>query len=56
MIPGRSLEDFETLTIVARISPSGQPTEQSGDLFGQISYRPGQDPDVQQLVIDQTVP
>jgi len=56
MIPGRSLSDFDTLTIVARISRSGQPTEQSGDLFGQIAYRPGQDLAVQELVIDQVVP
>lgn len=55
MIPGRSLADFDTLTIVARISLSGQPTEQPGDLFGRISYRPGDDLDVQELVIDQTV-
>lgn len=56
MIPGRSLGDFDTLTIVARISSSGQPTEQSGDVFGQISYRPGQDLDVQEIVIDRVVP
>jgi len=56
MIPGRSINDFETLTIVARVSRSGQPTEQSGDLYGQISYRPGQDLTVQELVIDQRVP
>jgi cytochrome c-type biogenesis protein CcmH len=53
MIPGRSLGDFETLSIVARISNSGQPTQQPGDLFGEISYRPGQDLNVQEIVIDQ---
>jgi cytochrome c-type biogenesis protein CcmH len=56
MIPGRSLRDFATLTIVARISRSGQPMEQPGDLFGQISYRPGEDLAVQEIVIDQAVP
>jgi cytochrome c-type biogenesis protein CcmH len=56
MIPGRSIGNFESLTIVARISRSGQPTEQSGDLFGQITYRPGQDLNVQEMVIDQRVP
>jgi cytochrome c-type biogenesis protein CcmH len=56
MIPGRSLRDFATLTIVARISGSGQPMEQPGDLFGQISYRPGEDLAVQEIVIDQAVP
>ncbi len=56
MISGRSISDFQALTIVARISRSGQPTEQSGDLYGEISYRPGQDLTVQELVIDQMVP
>ncbi|NIW25288.1 MAG: tetratricopeptide repeat protein [Gammaproteobacteria bacterium] len=56
MMPGSSLGDFETLSIVARISQSGQPTAQPGDLFGEISYRPGQDLSVQQLLIDQSVP
>ena len=31
MIPGRSLADFDELTLVARLSASGQPTEQPGD-------------------------
>jgi len=56
MIPGRELSGFESVTIVARISSSGEPTEQSGDLFGEINYRPGQDLEVQELVIDQVVP
>lgn len=56
MLPGSSLSDFETLSIVARVSRSGQPTAQPGDLFGEISYRPGQDLSVQSLLIDQTVP
>ena len=56
MMPGSSLSDFETLSIVARVSVSGQPTAQPGDLFGEISYRPGQDLSVQPLAIDQTVP
>jgi len=56
MIPGSSIANFETLSIVARVSLSGQPTEQTGDLFGEISYRPGQDLSVQALLIDRTVP
>jgi len=55
MLPGSSLEDYETLSIVARVSVSGQPIAQPGDLFGEISFRPGQDLSVQPLVIDQTV-
>ena len=40
MLPGRSLADFEALTIVARISASGQPTEQPGDVYGEVLYAP----------------
>ncbi len=56
MMAGSSLSDFEALSIVARVSLSGQPQAQAGDLFGEISYRPGQDLSVQELVIDQAVP
>jgi cytochrome c-type biogenesis protein CcmH len=56
MLPGRSLGDFETLSIVARLSPSGQPTAQAGDLFGEIDVRPGADDGTVELVIDQIVP
>lgn len=48
-----SFSDFETLSIVARLSLSGQAIEQAGDLFGEISYSPGQDLTVQELIIDQ---
>ncbi len=54
MLPGRSLADFESLTLVARVSASGEPTEQSGDLFGELQYRQGNG--VVELVIDQIVP
>lgn len=52
---GQSLTSFDTVSIVARISRSGQPIEQSGDLYGQIEYRPGQDLETQPLLIDQVV-
>jgi cytochrome c-type biogenesis protein CcmH len=55
MIPGRSLADFPELSLVARISQSGQPAEQSGDLYAETLYRRGDDPAVA-LVIDQVVP
>ena len=38
MLPGRSLTDFESLTIVARLSSSGQPTASSGDFYGELVY------------------
>ena len=53
MIPGRSLGDFDVLTLVARVSASGQPMGAAGDLYGQIEYRPGSDPSQVDLVIDQ---
>jgi cytochrome c-type biogenesis protein CcmH len=55
MIAGRSLTDFPELSLVARISLSGQPAEQSGDLFAEAVYRQGDDPMIA-LVIDQVVP
>ena len=53
MLPGRSLADFPALTIVARISASGEPTEQPGDVYGEISYTPGEGGGVVELVMDQ---
>ena len=55
MLPGRSLADFDALTVVARISLSGQPTEQAGDLYGEIQYRAGGDGGLLDMVIDQVV-
>lgn len=55
MIAGRSLEDFPELSLVARISAAGQPTEQSGDLFAQTTFTHGDEPSVE-LVLDQVVP
>jgi len=55
MIPGQSIANYDTISIVARISRSGQPIEQPGDLYGQIDYRPGQDLETQPLLIDRVV-
>ena len=38
MVPGSSLAGAGTLDLVARISRSGQPTANSGDLYGELSY------------------
>jgi cytochrome c-type biogenesis protein CcmH len=54
MIPGRSLGNYEELTLVARLSATGQPTEQSGDWFAQTVFRP-RDGGTVALVIDQVV-
>jgi cytochrome c-type biogenesis protein CcmH len=54
MIPGRSLAAYEELTLVARLSATGQPTEQPGDWFAQTVVRPSEGGAVA-LVIDQVV-
>lgn len=52
MLPGRSLADFEALTIVARVSASGEPTEQPGDVYGEILFTPEDGGEFVELVID----
>jgi cytochrome c-type biogenesis protein CcmH len=54
MIQGRSLANFERITVVARLSASGQPTEQPGDWFAQAEVDPKATGAVA-LVIDQVV-
>ena len=55
MIPGRTLGAFKELTLVARVSVSGQPLQQSGDYFAEKTYKAG-DKDAVDLVINQKVP
>jgi cytochrome c-type biogenesis protein CcmH len=55
MIPGRSLADFEEVTLIARLSKTGQPQEQPGDWYAQTSYRPKEGNGTVALVIDQVV-
>ena len=55
MIPGRSLGDYDEITLIARLSKSGQPAEQPGDWYAQTRYRPKEGPDTVALVIDQVV-
>ncbi|HKX98277.1 MAG TPA: tetratricopeptide repeat protein [Steroidobacteraceae bacterium] len=38
MLPGMSLAGAGPLTLIARISLTGQPVASSGDLFGEVSY------------------
>lgn len=38
MLPTRTLADAQEVEIVARLSASGMPTEQSGDYFGSAAY------------------
>ena len=53
MLPGRSLADFEALTIVARISASGEPTETPGDVYGEVLYMQEEGSGIVELVINQ---
>ncbi len=41
MVPSRSVQPGQKVTVVARISASGGPLPQSGDLYGQIDYVAG---------------
>ena len=54
MIPGRSLAGYEELALVARLSTTGQPTEQPGDWYAETTFRPA-DGGIVELVIDQVV-
>jgi cytochrome c-type biogenesis protein CcmH len=41
MVPSRSVQPGQKVTVVARISATGSPLPQSGDLYGQIEYVAG---------------
>lgn len=41
MIPGHGIEAGEHVQVIARLSPSGEPMDESGDLSGQADYRFG---------------
>ncbi|MDH3276046.1 MAG: tetratricopeptide repeat protein [Gammaproteobacteria bacterium] len=55
MVQGRSLSGFADIEIIARVSASGRPTQQSGDWFGVQVIKPAENKNVA-LLIDQQVP
>lgn len=55
MIAGHSFKSGERVDVVARIAPSGNPLEASGDLSGDTPYRVGRDGLVP-LLIDRVTP
>jgi cytochrome c-type biogenesis protein CcmH len=55
MIPGRSFATGQAVQVVARIARSGNPVGASGDPFGELTYRVGQD-GLLNLVIDRLTP
>lgn len=55
MLPGASLADFEAVYVVARVSPSGEPRAQPGDLEGRsAAFEPGHAKQVD-IVIDRVI-
>ena len=55
MLPGHSFAAGQQVQVVARIARSGSPVGASGDPFGEITYRVGQD-GLLNLVIDRLMP
>jgi len=55
MVPGRTFAAGQSVQVVARIARSGSPVGASGDPFGEVVYRVGQDGLVS-LVIDRLTP
>ncbi|HEV3178828.1 MAG TPA: hypothetical protein VGZ05_00025 [Steroidobacteraceae bacterium] len=55
MIPGRVFAAGQSVQVVARVARSGSPVGASGDPFGEVTYRVGQDGLVS-LVIDRLTP
>jgi cytochrome c-type biogenesis protein CcmH len=51
MLPGRVLVSGQRVSIVARVSFSGQPLPAAGDLYGELTYEVGRD-GARDLVID----
>lgn len=51
MLPGRALASGQRVSIVARVSFSGQPLPAAGDLYGELTYEVGRD-GARDLVID----
>ena len=56
MIEGTKLADHEPLRLVARISLSGGPGAQAGDMFGEVDYSHAENGSTTAIVIDQVVP
>jgi cytochrome c-type biogenesis protein CcmH len=56
MTPARTLASAQRVTIVARLSVSGMPQQQSGDFFGEATYEFGKNTGTVQITIDQRVP
>lgn len=56
MIPSRSLAIAPKVVVVARLSRSGAPQQQSGDLYGEAEYEFGKNSGPLTIVIDRVAP
>jgi cytochrome c-type biogenesis protein CcmH len=56
MIPTRSIATAPKVVVVARLSRSGAPQAQSGDLYGEAEYEFGKSSGPLTIIIDRTVP
>jgi len=56
MIPSRSIATVPKVVVVARLSRSGAPQQQSGDLYGEAEYEFGKTSGPLTIVIDRVVP
>lgn len=56
MIPARTIATVPKVVVVARLSRSGAPQQQSGDLFGEAEYEFGKNSGPLTIIIDRVVP
>ena len=56
MLPTRSIATVPKVVVVARLSRSGAPQQQSGDLYGEAEYEFGKSSGPLTIIIDRTVP
>lgn len=56
MIPSRSIAMAPKVVVVARLSRSGAPQQQSGDLYGEAEYEFGKNSGPLTIIIDRVVP
>lgn len=56
MIPARTIATVPKVVVVARLSRSGAPQQQSGDLFGEAEYEFGKNSGPLTIIIDRVAP
>jgi cytochrome c-type biogenesis protein CcmH len=56
MIASRTMASVPRVKVIARVSRSGSPQEQSGDFYGEAPYEFGKDSGIVNIMIDRTIP